>query len=600
MPKAVSKLWEICTQPTKRNQLGWFIASWAIAAFYSLLGMGQALAGPYVVQDDARQHIFWMQRFVDPDLFPNDLIADYFQSVAPFGYTWVYKIAATLGIQPDLFSKILPFFLVLVTIAYCYWTVLAVFPVPFAGFISSTIFSQSLWYSSEHASGTPRAFLYPLLLAFIYYLIREQPRAYLLVLALQALFYPQLSLICLGVLALRMVRWRSRRLSRSPADYVPFAVGFCLVGIILALTKAQADFGPIVTRAEAIQALEFQDSGRNAFFDDSLDFWFNGRGGLLHERGFTPATIVAGAMLPLLLWLPIKDELRARLSDRMIVFVQLLVASLGLFFLAHLVLFRLHLPNRYTSHTLRTVLALCCGISWTLIAHDLARIVASVSRRPGIPKPSAILEKSEPVRHLLFVALSGLFTLFILLYPALFFETFPKVGYYDFSAHQKLYDYFAAQPKDSVIASLSEQTSNIPTFSRRTVLVSQEHAIAYQKGYYDQFRQRVIDLIQAQYSTDAAPVLKATQTYGIDYWLLDNSAYQPDYMLRNDWLLQYQPTANEAMATVGQGATPVLQQVSLGCVAASSDAWTILDADCVYTAAEKLSSAPAKPSTATP
>ena len=52
------------------------------------------------MQDDARQHVFWMQRFIDSELFPHDLIADYFQSVAPTGYTTLYRIAAALGSIP--------------------------------------------------------------------------------------------------------------------------------------------------------------------------------------------------------------------------------------------------------------------------------------------------------------------------------------------------------------------------------------------------------------------------------------------------------------------------------------------------------------------
>ena len=83
----------------------WLGLSLAFGLVYGMLVWQQAFAGEYVVQDDARQHVFWMQRFRDPDLFPNDLIADYFQSVAPVGYTWFYKIAALLGINPLLLSN---------------------------------------------------------------------------------------------------------------------------------------------------------------------------------------------------------------------------------------------------------------------------------------------------------------------------------------------------------------------------------------------------------------------------------------------------------------------------------------------------------------
>ncbi|WP_199248376.1 hypothetical protein [[Phormidium] sp. ETS-05] len=61
------------------------IASITFAIIYGIMALQKAFKTPYVVQDDARQHVFWMQRFIDPELFPDDFITDYFQSVAPGG-----------------------------------------------------------------------------------------------------------------------------------------------------------------------------------------------------------------------------------------------------------------------------------------------------------------------------------------------------------------------------------------------------------------------------------------------------------------------------------------------------------------------------------
>ncbi|HBE51142.1 MAG TPA: hypothetical protein DDW76_20800, partial [Cyanobacteria bacterium UBA11369] len=86
----------------------WFILSLSLAVVYSIPALREAFSGEFVVQDDARQHVFWMQRFVDSQLFPKDLMADYFQSVAPAGYTWVYRLMAIVGIEPLLLHKLLP------------------------------------------------------------------------------------------------------------------------------------------------------------------------------------------------------------------------------------------------------------------------------------------------------------------------------------------------------------------------------------------------------------------------------------------------------------------------------------------------------------
>lgn len=41
-----------------------------------------------------------MRRFLDSELFPQDLIADYFQSVAPWGYKAFYRVITSLDIDP--------------------------------------------------------------------------------------------------------------------------------------------------------------------------------------------------------------------------------------------------------------------------------------------------------------------------------------------------------------------------------------------------------------------------------------------------------------------------------------------------------------------
>ena len=103
--------------PTRsdRRVLFWFCLSLLFAATYGALGLVEAFKAPYVVQDDARAHVFWMQRFVDPELFPNDLLADYFQSVAPAGYVGLYRAGASLGIEPLALTKLLPLVLGLIT-----------------------------------------------------------------------------------------------------------------------------------------------------------------------------------------------------------------------------------------------------------------------------------------------------------------------------------------------------------------------------------------------------------------------------------------------------------------------------------------------------
>jgi hypothetical protein len=72
----------------------WFRLSLLIPLYYGMLSIFFAFNHRYIIQDDARQHIVWLQRLVDPQLFPNDAIADYYQTIAPAGYTAFYTLFA--------------------------------------------------------------------------------------------------------------------------------------------------------------------------------------------------------------------------------------------------------------------------------------------------------------------------------------------------------------------------------------------------------------------------------------------------------------------------------------------------------------------------
>jgi hypothetical protein len=96
----------IPARSSKAQESFWFWLSLTFSAIYAWLGSRLAFSSAYVVQDDARQHVFWMRRFLDSTLFPGDLMADYFQSTAPPGYAAIYRAIAAVGIDPLLLSKI--------------------------------------------------------------------------------------------------------------------------------------------------------------------------------------------------------------------------------------------------------------------------------------------------------------------------------------------------------------------------------------------------------------------------------------------------------------------------------------------------------------
>ena len=143
---------------TKRSLL-WLSLGLLFTVIYSLLALGKAFSSEYVFQDDARQHIFWMSRFIDPELFKNDLIADYYESVSPWGVKTLYRGVAMLGIEPQLFHKFLPGILAIIISIFCFAVSLELLPIPFGAFVTTLLFSQNVWAEKGTISGTAKDFV---------------------------------------------------------------------------------------------------------------------------------------------------------------------------------------------------------------------------------------------------------------------------------------------------------------------------------------------------------------------------------------------------------------------------------------------------------
>jgi len=609
-------LQNLLTQPKKigltAHVLFWFSLSLTIATIYSGLALREAFSHAYIIQDDARQHVFWMQRFIDRELFPDDLIADYFQSVAPVGYTTLYRIAAALGIHPFLFNKLLPPILGAIATGYCFGISLQLLPVPVAGFITSVLLNQSLWMKDDLISATPRAFVYPLFLAFLYYLLRQSLLPCLATIILLALFYPQYLLICAALFILQLLTTKNSPLRTSAplCAYLRAPLRFpkkaklqphylSAIGLILTIIAISGyalipgKFDPVITATQAKQLPEFWETGRSYFFSQNPWYFFflGSRSGLLNVGFVRPATLVLGILLPILIRYPKSFPLVKSISPQIKVLTKIFWASILMFIVAHLLLFNLHLPSRYTEHSFRILLSVSAGIVLTIILDaifktdfhlpKLKTIIFCQSKfnNSGVKRNNHRETRPYSKLRIYHYLTLSFITAALLFYPYLV-KPFPLTKYKD-GHFPALYQFFQQQPKDSLIASVAEEANNLPTFAQRSILVGREYAIPYHWGYYHQFRQRTIDLINAQYSPNLEEVKQFIQHYGVDFWLLDNTAFTPEYLANHDWLRDYQPVTLEAQQRLTQGITPALAGVVEDCSVFQMERFVVLQTACI-------------------
>ncbi|MGK7908844.1 MAG: hypothetical protein AB4040_16670 [Synechococcus sp.] len=550
-----------------------------LSIFTSLLYFGAAfretLDHPYIIQDDARQHVFWMQRFIDPASFPNDAIADYFQSVAPKGYTALYQWLSPT-ISPYQLSLILPGILSVATAVASYRLVWQLLRQPAIAGLATILLLQAIWMDDDLVSATPRAFAYLLLLLFFNGYVARSLLWCGAVISIQSFIYPHCVLICAGVLVLGGIRaaqqqrpfakgWPQQRTWRWWFDrYGLYLIGLLITATVLLPYFLQTSgYGPTLTLTEAKTMPELMPGGRSEFFNSNpLAFWFWGqRSGVFAEGDTIPWIAVVGFAYPFLnqwRWAKVHrppgcDRLQELLAC-------LLQSSLALFFLAHAVAFKLHLPVRYTKYSFRISVVLAAAVViWVAIQALLVRYSALL-RTYG--RLSAIL-------------LLGLFV-----FQPFAKDTFPHSAFKT-GDYPDLYQFVSSLPNNTMLATISKEADNIPSFTHRSVLIAREYAIPYQLGYYHPFRQRVEETIETQYSANSQEVLDFQTRYSVTHWLLENQSFTPDYLTDYDWIQHYQSASNRALANLEQNLQPFLEQAIAHCTVFRNQRFTVVETQCL-------------------
>jgi hypothetical protein len=548
----------------------WFHLSLLIPLYYGLLSIFFAFTHRYIIQDDARQHIVWLQRLIDPQLFPNDAIADYYQSIAPAGYTTFYTLFAKLGVEPLFLAKILPLFIGLVTSIYGFKLFLKILPIPSAAFISTLILNQTIWLKDDVISASPRAFLYPLFAAFLYFLVQRSTLPCVIIILLQGLFFPQIAFVYLGILTVRLFRWRGTlQLSRNRQDYQVWGMGVAIaLAVILPFSGQLSELGATFSIEQMKVMPEFGTQGRTRYFGVGLfDFVMNGSSGI--RPPLLPVVIWTSLGLPFLLRLK-NPDLRF-ITSKVGVLIQILIASFGLFLLAHLLLPKLYYPNRYTYHSLRFVMAIGAG------SVIFTRLKAGQRWLKQKRYANAFTLKESCL-----ISLVGTLITINLLVPATPAFVFVMASW-NVGHHPAIYEFLATQPKDILIASLDDEADNIPAFAQRSVLVSGEFAFAFHVNYYNQMKQRAADTLQAQYSLKSSPLKRFIQRYDIDFLLVHKDFLKPDYLLSKVWLVNssFQDQVFDKATQLRQKKKPALTAVLKKCSVATTETLRLLDTRCI-------------------
>lgn len=433
-----------------------------IAFFYPLT----LRIDPLAIQDDVRDFLLWGARITDPGALPGDYMADYWQSVSPPLFRWIFYAAASLGIRPYILAKFLPLPLLFICAAVGWRLAMAMTGNrPRAAFIAASFLLAGIIHEDSIFSGTPRSFSPALLLILFYAIVGKRDVVAGLAILLLAAFYPASAIVGFTMFALsKITSLRPPRIDFSLRSIL--FVGGTAILMVAAVTPFllhESPWGPTLTLAQAHTMPNMMTlTGRSTIVGPS-----GGIGWLCSSRmGYFPAIISCGGDVPaaFLLDVPLAMPMivlavrAARKADpgpdRL--YLIAFAATLFWYFIAIFVAFRLHLPSRYSQRVLEVLVGLGIG---QMIGGWLE------SRRST---------ETGNVRAMTI----AIFTLLAVLY----LTPIPDVRH---PGDPQLIRHIATLPAETRIGGVSDDLDFIPALTGRSVLAAPEQAVPYQLGYYN-------------------------------------------------------------------------------------------------------------------
>lgn len=420
------------------------------------------------ISSDARMFLSWMGRWDNPGLLNGDFVADYWQAVSPWAFTGVFHVAWELGVSPVAFAKIFPALLFLLVPIFTFRFIRAINGEPLVAFLVTAAVIHYLARANLIVTGTPRAFWPVLLLAMLDGLARGRIIQTAVAQLLLTGTYPQMAMATATMIGLTLLDvFPSLKLnfSRHRLTLVVVCAMATVAGIAPFLLSS-GGYAPSFSLAEALQIPTFMPGGRGELFPASggfnvlcgsrLSFLVDCNGGAILKPSLLVALAFGGSAI--LFLRERRTATETRLSSN-IPFL-LMIASILWFTLARAVLFRLHLPNRYTAATelLIYLTAFPLFIDWV--------------RRCS--KPWLLPTRWERV-GLVGAVVAGLM---VCTWGALNVRVTLALP------NSELLKALRVLPETAVIGGFVEDLDFSPVLTKRSTLFSRELAIAYQKGYF--------------------------------------------------------------------------------------------------------------------
>ncbi len=461
----------------------------------------------YIINDDTRQQLYWMQRWLDPALYPESILNEYAMRYVPWGVQSLYFVAATV-VSPLLFSKLLTGVLFVLMAMFAYWVGKSMADEALGLSMVAVYWAMPIFLHSI-SGGLSRAFAGPLMLLFILAWVRRVRWLMAGALLLQAFFIPYIFILCGGSIGLAMIAWRFELTSPPPflvkwSDYVISALACC--GLLAWRSQMhQAGFGPMASMADMTGRPEFSEAGRFGILPVPSLFWELFVRPFEYIAPFRDGGPVVGgigvAVCVGLLFFGIRGFQWKSVKSSAVVWLSIGSASFALYILARLILLQLFIPSRYLEYTMNILY--CCLLGCALV---------------GVCRYFRLKRETFMVGVLVTGFVIGCVRL-------------QGVALYDYTHDRPVCEFVrSTTDKDVLVAGHPYQMDNLLTFGQRNVFVSYELAHPWCVGYWKVIQPRLEDLFKAYYSSDLLEIIGFCQRNSVDYLVVDEQFFEDEFI----------------------------------------------------------------------
>lgn len=514
-----------------------------IGLLVALQVVGPVLFNDGVVQDDFRQSMFWVWRFWDPSLFPNDFVADmYTDAFDRLPLLWVlYKVAPFFTNNLVFYSKLLAIILAgLTTCAgYLFFEKLSGSRLQSIAF--TIALATTLWCTDHLSAVHARSFIWLFLFLYMYLKLSAQTLFAQISILVSLFIGPVVFLLCLVMEGFDLLINATKDILKPKSlRFMGMAINSLAVLIVYKIIDWQSAVvvfpdGKPYSLEEMKMLPELNPGGRHPIFGSSIwdgSWWTNEHWGM--GIGFLPISkvvILAGILIGVYLIFYNKELQLIKILKS--VPALLFYASLSLYIAAQIFFPVLYMPSRFIGIS-SIVLSLI--IIFLVLAKLFEDIILTFMNK-------TIKDISKAVFILLLIFVSGYW----------FYYSKPQNQFTRYvSMDIKVKQLYDKLPQDVLIAAhpLLPDINLISAISKRSIFMSYEHSRPHfnNKSILEEVRRRNEEALRMTYASSATELLELMERNNVTHVAAHIAFYNPQYLASPRYNEPYNPLLRELVA----------------------------------------------------